>query len=689
MKGHYSVVSTNPPYLNKYDDKLRSYIFDRYNDYKGDLFSVFMYKNFEYCKSKGYSAFMTPNVWMFIATYDKLRDYILDNKEISTLIQMAKGAFFKEATVDVCAFVMRNACTERKGHYFRLEKFKGDMDVQNQAFLGALENKDCEYSFLVDKKIFNSIPGRPIAYWVSAKMLEAFSTGHSFAGNTKKGVLTGDNARFTRLWHEIDFKKMGIGLYSHDEMVESKKKWFPVTSGGQKRKWYGNLDTVVNLENDGLEIRTTVKNYRLRDPQYYMLEAVTWTEVSSGLFACRYVPRGILFGNGGPVSFFPNGDLKYHLGLLNSNTTMSVMEYLAPTVNYGPEQISKIPLIVDKEKEVEELVERCIRLSEEEWNSYETSWEFEGHPLVKLCKEQMADTDTRNILLKEIYSLWEEKCSDRFIELKRNEESLNQIFINNYELEEELKPTVEEKDVTVRKADLKNDIRSLVSYAVGCMFGRYSLDFSGLAYAGGEWDKSLFKTFIPDDDAIIPICDDEYFDDDIVARFVSFIEVVYGKETLEENLQFIADALGGKGSAREIIRNYFLNDFYSDHVKNYQKKPIYWLFDSGKKNGFKCLIYMHRYQPDTIARIRTDYVHEQQARYRTAIEEITNRIESANGSDKVKLTKKLNTLKAQDEEIHAYEEKIHHLADQMISIDLDDGVKHNYEIFKDVLAKIK
>lgn len=263
------------------------------------------------------------------------------------------------------------------------------------------------------------------------------------------------------------------------------------------------------------------------------------------------------------------------------------------------------------------------------------------------------------------------------------------ILIRIYGLQDEITPEIDDRNVTVRKADKQRDIRNLLSYAVGCMFGRYSLDETGLIFTGGEWDSSKYRTYTPDADAIIPICDDEYFSDDIVGRFIEFVKTVYGEDTLEENLQFIADALGGSGSAREVIRNYFINDFYTDHVKIYQKRPIYWLFDSGKKNGFKCLIYMHRYQPDTIARIRTDYVHEQQARYRTAIEETTNRIESANGSDKVKLTKKLNTLKAQDEEIHAYEEKIHHLADQMISIDLDDGVKHNYEIFKDVLAKIK
>ena len=310
-------------------------------------------------------------------------------------------------------------------------------------------------------------------------------------------------------------------------------------------------------------------------------------------------------------------------------------------------------------------------------------------------------------LISDKYAAWKQECEDRFLQLKKNEEELNRIFIDIYGLQDELTPDVADKDVTVHRVfdskddvpesmngsnyvrTMRDEIVSLISYAVGCMFGRYSLDVDGLAYAGGEWDDSKYSTFAADKDNIIPISDDEYFEDDIVGRFVKFVEVVYGNDTLDENLKFIADALGGKGQPKDVIRNYFLNDFYSDHCKIYQKRPIYWLFDSGKKNGFKCLIYMHRYQPDTIARIRTDYVHEQQARYRTAIADLETRIANASTGERVKLNKQLKTLNDQAVEIHEYEEKIHHLADQMISIDLDDGVKVNYAKFQDVLAKIK
>ena len=310
-------------------------------------------------------------------------------------------------------------------------------------------------------------------------------------------------------------------------------------------------------------------------------------------------------------------------------------------------------------------------------------------------------------LISEKYAAWQAECEERFQQLKKNEEELNRIFIDIYGLQDELTPDVADKDVTVHRVfdskddvpesmkgsnyvrTMRDEIVSLISYAVGCMFGRYSLDVDGLAYAGGEWDASKYKTIIPDSDNIIPICDDEYFDDDITGRFVEFVRKVYGDDTLEENLKFVADALGGKGTPREVIRSYFLNDFYADHLKTYQKRPIYWLFDSGKKNGFKCMIYMHRYQPDTIARIRTDYVHEQQSRYRTAIADLEQRVEIAAPAERVKLSKQLQKLRDQATEVQKYEEKIHHLADQMIAIDLDDGVKVNYAKFEDVLAKIK
>jgi type II restriction/modification system DNA methylase subunit YeeA len=341
--------------------------------------------------------------------------------------------------------------------------------------------------------------------------------------------------------------------------------------------------------------------------------------------------------------------------------------------------ISKVPFVFSSELETHiiNITEQCISLSRDEWDAFETSWDFTHHSLI---------TGERTVAAA--FTKWEREAAERFDTLKANEEELNRIFIDIYGLQDELTREVEDKDVTVRRADLGREIRSLLSYAVGCMFGRYSLDVEGLAFAGGDWDTGKYTTFVPDKDNILPICDDEYFDDDILGRFVEFVRVVYGADTLEENLRFIADALGGHGAPREVIRNYFINDFYKDHLKIYQKRPIYWLFDSGKKNGFKALIYMHRYSRDTLAKLRTDYVHEQQERYRTQLSHIVGALNTAQGAERARLLKQQTKLTEQATEIAKYEEKVHHLADQNITIDLDDGVKHNYEVFADVLAKI-
>lgn len=689
MGKKYAVVATNPPYLNKYDMLLKAYIVEKYNDFKGDIFSVFIHRNFDYCLEDGYSAFMTPFVWMFIKTYSKLREEILKNKAIITLIQMEYSAF-EEATVPICSFVTRNGSEKEKGYYFSLSSFVGGMEVQRQKTLEAIKNKDCGYFFETSVKHFFNIPGMPLAYWVSDKFVEAFSNEQiaQYAisdGQTK----TGDNGKYLRLLWEVSSEKIG-----------KEKKWALIAKGGNFRRWAGNIDTVIDWSQGARNHYRADHVARIAPEYIWFRKGVCWNHITSGnLFAARYIDENMLFETAAPAIFFDDEDVLYYvIGYLNSPVSGLALRFINPTISTNVGDITSQPLIIDnvKKENVIQLVKETILISLEDWNSFETSWNFKTHPLVRLMSfpKEERDLDAEHHIvdmnyIKEAFTNWSNECYLRFQKLKENEENLNRIFIEIYGLQEELTAEVDEKDVTVRKADLQRDIRSFISYAVGCMFGRYSLDVPGLAYAGGEWDATKYTTFKPDEDAIIPICDDEYFDDDIVGRFIQFVEIVYGKQTLEENLQFIADALGGKGSSREVIRNYFINDFYADHVKIYQKRPIYWLFDSGKKNGFKCLIYMHRYQPDTIARIRTDYVHEQQARYRTAIEEITNRIESASGSDKVKLTKKINTLKAQNDEIHTYEEKIHHLADQMISIDLDDGVKVNYAKFKDVLAKIK
>lgn len=418
--------------------------------------------------------------------------------------------------------------------------------------------------------------------------------------------------------------------------------------------------------------------------------------------------------------FFDCDIIKYVTGLLCSCLGTFFMSIQNPTLNFQVGNLKNVPVLIKKQNVVEERVDSCISNSKQDWDAYETSWNFKEHPLIRWSR-CLGDATSIGATIQYYYGrrvpascplalcylLWKGECNKRFEELKSNEEELNRIFIDIYGLQDELTPDVADKDITVHRVfdskddvpesmkgssyvrTMRDEIVSLISYAVGCMFGRYSLDVDGLAYAGGEWDASKYKTIIPDSDNIIPICDDEYFDDDITGLFVEFVRKVYGDDTLEENLKFVADALGGKGTPREVIRSYFLNDFYADHLKTYQKRPIYWLFDSGKKNGFKALCYMHRYQRDLLARLRTDYVHEQQERYRTQLAQIGDAIDHASASERVKLTKQQKKFQEQAAELQKYEEKVHHLADQNIEIDLDDGVKHNYELFADVLAKIK
>ena len=492
-----------------------------------------------------------------------------------------------------------------------------------------------------------------------------------------------------RLWFEVDKSRICFTAKNSEEALKSGCKWFPYNKGGAYRKWYGNVEYIVNWENDGYEIKNFRNDKgklrsRPQNLQYFFRESLTWSKVTIGGFSMRYVPAGSIFDVAG-CSLFPHGDYMSMLANMNSCVQRHILSVFSQSVNYEVGQIAALPMIdlAAEESKIRELAQRCTLLAKQDWDSFENSWNFVKHPLLNGHKT-----------IEEAFEQWAGKCDARFHEMQNAEEEINRLLIGIYGLQGEVDPSVNQDDITARRADLQREIKSLISYAVGCMFGRYSLDVEGIAFAGSGWDSSKYSSFTPDKDGIIPICDDEYFEDDIIGKFVEFIKVAFGEATLEQNLAFIADALGGNGQPREILRSYFINDFYNDHctvfsVTGSGKRPIYWLFDSGKKNGFKCLVYMHRYQPDTIARIRTDYVHEQQSRYRTAIADMEQRINGASTSERVRLSKQLATLQAQAEEIRVYEEKIHHLADQMIKIDLDDGVKHNYEIFKDVLAKIR
>ena len=661
MSNKYAVVCTNPPYMNKLEGQLKKFVVDNYKAYSGDLFSVFIYRNFDYCKIDGYSAFMTPFVWLFIKTYEALRTYIIDTKAITTLVQMEYSAF-EEATVPICSFVLKNGKEKEKALCFRLSDFKGGMSVQKQKVLEAIENKNCGYFYEAEQSDFSRIPGLPIAYWVSRNLINAFSNKLFYDYTISDGQnKTGNNAKFVRYFWEVK-----------NNCIGKNKKWLFYAKGGGYRKWVGNLIDVVDWSLPTREFYK--KDYVCRIiPEYlWYKKGITWGLITSSLPSFRILPEEATFDVGGSSIFFKDyTNYNYFLGLLNSKVFLDVVKMLNPTLNFQVKDIRSMPIIIEHEKKVNEIVENTVICSEKDWNSFEISWNFKKHPLLSYEADKVSTA----------FEMWSKECGERFNRLKANEEELNRIFIDIYGLQDELTPEVEDKDVTVRKADLQRDIKSLISYAVGCMFGRYSLDEDGIAYAGGEWDNSKYDTFIPDEDNCIPITDEEYFEDDIVGLFCAWLKKVYGEDTLEENLDFIANALGNKGkTSREVIRNYFLTDFIKDHIKTYQKRPIYWLFDSGKQNGFKALVYMHLWNADTIGNVRVEYLHRIQRVYEKEIIRMQEIIDNSHDNKEISnATKRKEKLQKQIKETKDYDAKIAHLALSRIDIDLDDGVKVNYE----------
>lgn len=677
----YDVIVTNPPYLGstRFSFKLNEYVKKYFPNEKSDLSMVMLKKSLqETAKTNGYVAFVTTASWMSLSSFEKLRSYMYKDCAIDTLVDCGTELFEgKVGHNSIVSWVVRKTKFNYRLTAVRLVDYCYSRRDEKE-----LEFFNKKNYFVATQENFAKIPRMPIAYWWNKievfglpKTIEYFES----AGRNK----THNNELYVRLWWEIS----------------NFSRWQPYANGGAYRKWYGNTEEVVDWSDEAKKFYSSMGG--LYNQKFCGVEGVCWNLITSYKNGFRIKTSQQHYSSGAPTLVCKTGNKNYTvflLAYLNSVVAIEILKLYNPTLNTTVGDVLALPFLVNRDDKIIGICQENISVSRADWDSHETSWDFSRHPLLVRPAATLAVA----------YEQYKAETNARFDQLRCNEEELNRIFIDIYGLTDELTPEVEDRDVTVSRifdtreeipasmkgsnyAITKADVmKSFISYAVGCMFGRYSLDTPGLVYAGGEWDDSKYRTFLPDEDAIIPICDDEYFDDDIVGRFVEFIATVFGKETLEENLQFIADALGGRGSSREVIRSYFLTGFYADHVKTYQKRPIYWLFDSGKKNGFKCLVYMHRYCLDTIARIRTDYVHEQQSRYRTAIESLEQaRDNAATAGDKVKAGKKLAAVEAQAKELLEYEEKIHHLADQMIAIDLDDGVKHNYAIFQDVLAKIK
>ena len=705
MARKYWVTCTNPPYAgtSNLSANVNNFVKKNYPDSKADLFAVFIERCRQMTVNNGFQAMITQHAWMFLSSFEKLREKMMLTETVN-MAHLGARAFEEIGgeVVQTTAFVRcANHVEGYKGTYCRLieptsQQGKADMFIsgQNQYRVGQIS--------------FSKIPGVPVAYWISPEVLKLFDerTVGSIA-DAKSGMTTTDNTRFLRLWEEVNCQKIGFGYSNIADTQDMKYKWFPFCKGGDFRRWAGNESFVVNWFNNGEEIRVAAEGAtggRLVNIDCALRECLVWTKISSANISLRMKKQGIFFSDAAPGVFANRETLYYLLALLNTKYANEIIKLINPTLNFVPGAVSSVPVKKDEKNKgkIIEIAEGNVQLSEQDWDSFETSWDFQKHPLL------------RNIsTISEAFAQWQAECDDRFNRLKVNEEELNRIFIDIYGLQDELTPEVEDKDVTVRKADLQRDIKSLLSYAVGCMFGRYSTYKDGLLFAGEPYSLQAFvdkmnerpgtisaeelerayrnegivvdEMFFPDADNVIPITDEEYLDDDIVSRLCAWLKAVYGADTLEANLDYIAKALGNKGStSREIIRNYFLNDFFKDHCQTYSvtgsgKRPIYWLFDSGKQNGFKALVYLHRYTPDTIGNLRIDYLHKMQRVYESEINRMQDMMDhSDNAREVAAASKRKDKLAKQLKECREYDEKISHLALSRIELDLDDGVKVNY-----------
>lgn len=686
MARKYDVLITNPPYrlVSTMEDSFKNYASKEYPNSKTDMCAMFMETNF--VKNDGFLSMINMHSWMFLNSYDKLRENFINRDTFLTLIHLGAHAFetIGGEVVQTCAFVARNEKIDLyKGRYYRLL----NSSDKEKDFLNGLNRP-----FEIEANKFKKYPTCQIVYWSSKNIDEIFNSYKKISdyATPKSGIMTGKDPIFIRNWYEVSLNKLSLHNNSLDSFKSSKNKWFPLTRGGEFRKWYGNLESVINMMNEGYDIsHYPNNNYRLRDRNYYFQEALTWTMISGNSLSIRYVPKDILFGNGGPTLFAKDNNY-YFMGLLNSVVANHFTKMLNPTINTIIDDIVNIPVIIDDKERIEKLVKSCVAISKENWDLFETSWDFSRHPLIGSGYISTKATD----LILDIKS--------KFELLKKNEIEINDIFIKMYGLESQLNPYVDDSEVSIFIPTIKDLIKSLISYLIGIEMGRYSLDVEGLAYAGGEWNPMNYVTYQPDDDGIIPVYTQLGMSDGLTARIIRLIKHIYGEDTYRENIEFIAEALGKNQneSAEETLNRYLFNGFYSDHLQTYRSrttgaKPIYWMFSSGKNDAFKCLVYLHRYNEDTLAKINSKYFLNESARLNVEVNETRTLLEAADGREKLRLDKQMKLLNSRQKEMIEYGQVLDHMANQYINLDLDDGVKVNYakfqgiEIVNDNGAKVK
>lgn len=695
MSKTYNVVILNPPYMGSgsMNKELSDFLKKNYPDSKSDLFAAFMEID-HYLKLNGFYSAINQHSWMFLTSFEKMRKKIINKKHLDTMLHLGPGAFeeISGEVVQSTAFVLRNnSSLKSSGIYLRLIDERA-ASKKKERVKDAVKDSSVPYRYMFEQEKFNEIPGSQMAYWISDNIVNSFNEVNVGSKlTTREGMATADNDRFLRFWHEVSFPRITLGCKNKEDALQRQGKWFPYNKGGSFRKWYGNNDYVVNWENDGYGIRNNIDEVtgRIRSHNYNgdfgFREGITWSSISSGSISIRYTENGFLFDSKGAKGFCDSEqDLLYILGLLNSKVSTVYLEFISPKMDFKVGDIIQIPLLTSQIENVISKVKENIYIAKNDWDSYEDSWDFKKEPLILYGGHESR--------IESSYNQWRMFTENQFNQLKSNETELNKFFIKIYNLQDELTPIVDDKDISCRRAELELDIKRFISYAIGCSFGRYSLDEEGIVYAGGEFEPSRYNTFPADEDNILPILPGAYFEDDLVSRFIEFVRATFGEDELNENLDFVAKALGRKKdeTAKETLRRYFLNDFYKDHVQTYKKRPIYWLFTSGKEKAFNCLIYMHRYDTTTLSRIRTDYLHDYQIRLDAEKKDLLNIIDGESPAKEISNAKKeLKSLDKKIDELKAYDERLHHMADMQIEIDLDDGVKVNYEKFKGLVASIR
>lgn len=711
LAAQYDAVVANPPYMGSkyYCPALKELVNSEYTSGKTDLYGVFTLRNMLLAKDGGNVGMITIPNWMFISSFEDLRDKISRYAPIASLVHNGRGVWGPD--FGSCSFILhRSSPGGLCGRFLRLFDKQGSVSTNEE--LEQRFHRNTRFS--ASNANFGRIPGSPIAYWVSAEIARTFNHQKiADVAETRLGMATASNESFLRLWHEVTHFGKALTCTSRRAALESGLRWFPYQKGGDYRKWYGNLEYLVDWQDDGHRVQNfkDEKTGKVRSHNYNLdfifRDGVTWNALSSSLTSAR-LSRHALFDNAGSSLFTAEPTLYPKLiGLLNSKVVVQLIKAISPTLNYQPGDIAKIPahLSFDGVHLVTGNASGLARIAQCDWDAYERSWDFQSLPLLTASSDP-APT------LESSYTAWITESSDTIAEMKRLEEENNRLFIDAYGLADELTPDVPIEQITLTvnpayryggkmsEAELwtrfrEDTMQELVSYAIGCMLGRYSLDVPGLIYAHSRnqgFDPSRYASFPADADGILPLTDKEWFADDAANRLIEFVSVAWDKTHLEANLRFLADNLSPKKteSSRETLRRYLCDNFFKDHLQTYKKRPIYWLFSSGKQKAFQCLVYLHRYNEGTLSRMRTEYVIPLSAKLNTYANKLEQDIENETvTSDKKRLEKELATLHKQQAELASFDEKLRHHADQRISLDLDDGVKVNYGKFGELLAEVK